>query len=92
MREGKVDLDTIRPPLLHFDSITSGFLGLQSQIIALRAEQSGNGKLKMPKGPEFPTEIVEQRLRDFAARKRTSSIERAQARWQQKHDPVVRNA
>lgn len=85
MREGKVDLTSVRPPLLHFDQVASGFLNLTNQIIALRSERSGNGKLNMAKGPEFPVEIVEKRLRAHAATKRMSSIERAQNRWRERH-------
>jgi len=85
MREGKVDFDKARPSLLGFDAVSSGFLNLTNQIVALRAEQSGNGKLKMMKGPVFPTEIVEQRLREHAARKRTTKIDEAQERWRRNH-------
>lgn len=85
MRTEKVDFDQIRPSLLGFDQNAAGFLMLTNQLIALRAEHSGNGKLKMVKGPIFPTEIVEERLRKFAATKRTSKIEEAQQRWRQNH-------
>jgi hypothetical protein len=85
MREGRIDPDSTRPSLLHFDPIASGFLNLTNQIIALRAERSGNGKLNMAKGPEFPIEVVEQRLRAHASRKRADAIERAQAKFRERH-------
>lgn len=85
MREGKVDYDNARPSLLGFDTVASGFHNLTNHIIALRAEQSSNGKLKMMKGPVFPTDIVEKRLREHADKRRANALERAQERWRKNH-------
>ena len=92
MREGKVDMDAIRPSLRGFDAVASGFLSLTNQIIALRAEQGRNPKLKTVKGPVFPTEIVEERLRKFASMQRMSAIERSQAKWRSKNRPEMTSA
>lgn len=91
MREGTVDMDSLRPSLRGFDMAAAGFLQVTNQLIALRAER-GNPKLQVIKGPVFPTEIVDERLRKFAARKRMSAIEASQAKWRKKNRSEVSSA
>lgn len=85
MREsGRVDLSDLRPPLLGFDQLTSSILLLTNQVVALRME-SNQTKAELIKGPVFPIEIVEDRLRRFATVKRTDVIAASQARWTRKN-------
>lgn len=80
MREhGQSVLTDMRPPLLGFDSNVAGLLMITNQLISQRIE-GGNGALKHIDGPQFPMEIANERLRKFAAVKRASVIEQAQAR------------
>lgn len=80
MRESRsLDLAEVRPSLVGFDQYAAGLMMLTNQIISLRME-NGNAKLKHLKGPVFPTEIVEERMRAYAATKRMSAIEASQAR------------
>ena len=88
---GRLSLSEMRPPLMGFDQYAAGLLMVTNQLISMRMEQ-GNAKLKHLEGPMFPMEIVDARLRKFAAAKRNTAIDRAQQRWSQKHNPVVSNA
>lgn len=80
MREhGQIKLTDLRPPLLGFDHSAAGLLMVTNQLISQRIEH-GNGALKHIDGPSFPLEVAEERIRAFAAKKRTSIIEESQAR------------
>lgn len=85
MREsGPIALDDMRPPLHGYDPIVSGLHMLANQIVSMRME-AGNNKVKHLPGPQFPIEIVEERLRKFSANRRNKAIEISQSKpkWQQ---------
>jgi len=88
MKAGKVDTANARPELFGFSQTASGFLMVANQLIALRAESAHNEKLQTIKGPVFPLEIVESRLREFAKIKRSNAIEESQARNRKKRGLV----
>lgn len=81
---GPVTADEMRPPLLGFDPVVAKLHDLTNQIISLRIEQ-GSGGAKHLKGPMLPMEIVDERLRKFAARKRADVIAQSQSRWSERH-------
>lgn len=91
MREmkGKFSASDVRPSLVGFDQYTSALLLLTNHVISMRMEQ-GNPKLKHLEGPVFPMEVVEDRIRKWAAGKRNTAIERSQAKWAKKHREVSR--
>lgn len=78
-KHGQSTLTDVRPPLMGFDSNSAGLLMVINQLISQRIE-SGNPALKHIEGPEFPMEVANERLRKFAAKKRTNIIEESQAR------------
>jgi hypothetical protein len=85
---GMPKLEGNRPPLLGFDQYTAGLLVIANQLVALRMEQSGGGKLNMLDGPMFPLEVVRERLRKFAKGKRDKGIDAAYKTWASNHPEV----
>lgn len=88
---GSAQLSNMRPPLFGFDPHASNLLLLTNQVVAMRIE-NGSTRADVIEGPIFPNEVANRRLKDFAASKRIDAVARAQARWSQQHEPVMRNA
>lgn len=80
-KNGKGSITDTRPMLLGFDATAAGLLMLTNHLIALRMESTPGVKTSMIKGPLFPMEIVDERLRVFTKIKRLSKIEESQERY-----------
>lgn len=80
-KNGKGSITDTRPQLLGFDATAAGLLMLTNHLIALRLESTPGVKSPMIKGPVFPMEVVDERLRLFAKNKRMTKIEESQARY-----------
>jgi hypothetical protein len=90
-KDGVPALGDARPALTGFDPVVAGLHMLTNQVISMRME-SGNAKIKHLPGPLFPMEIAEDRIRQFAKRKREDVIEQAQAKARARQQKAVTSA